>query len=129
MSSSTVWVGDGRPGEPFSGGKVVLEATISRQPESVLGVIDMLAVADPLEIDTLCTLTDPTAVEEVEQAGLLNLASGADPALARLIHPLLGEVRRTHYAPAAVLRAAFRNRKRTGRLRGQHKPLVSERGT
>ncbi|PSR57687.1 helix-turn-helix transcriptional regulator [Nocardia nova] len=96
-----VWMWDGRPGMsvPLSD---LVQASIARQPESVLTVVDVLAVADPLEIDVLCTLTDPAAVEQTQRAGLVTFDLDAAPALARLTHPLLGEVRRAHTTPARL---------------------------
>lgn len=96
-----VWVWGGRPGMSAPLAELV-QASIARQSESVLAVVDVLAVADPLEIEVLCALTDPVAVEEAQRAGLLTLDSGADPELARLTHPLLGEVRRAHITPSRL---------------------------
>lgn len=96
-----VWVWDGRPGVSAPLAELV-QASIARQPESVLAVVDVLAVADPLEIDVLCTLTDPAAVEAAQRAGIVTLDLDADPALARLTHPLIGEVRRAHTTPARL---------------------------
>ncbi|WP_457200932.1 helix-turn-helix transcriptional regulator [Nocardia gipuzkoensis] len=98
---SGVWVWDGRPGVSAPLAELV-QASITRLPESVLAVVDVLAVADPLELDVLVTLTDTSAVEEARQAGLLTLDSGSEPALARLTHPLLGEVRRAHITPSRL---------------------------
>ncbi|MDR7173067.1 DNA-binding CsgD family transcriptional regulator [Nocardia kruczakiae] len=96
-----VWVWDGRPGVSVPLADLV-QASIARQPESVLSVVDVLAVADPLEVDVLCALTDPAAVEHARRAGLVTFDLDVAPALARLTHPLLGDVRRAHTTPARL---------------------------
>ncbi|MFI6368834.1 LuxR C-terminal-related transcriptional regulator [Nocardia sp. NPDC050630] len=96
-----VWVWDGRPGVSVPLADLV-DASIARQPEPVLSVVDVLAVADPLEVDVLCALTDPAAVEQTQRAGLVSFDLEADPALARLTHPLIGDVRRAHTTPARL---------------------------
>ncbi|WP_327096085.1 LuxR family transcriptional regulator [Nocardia vinacea] len=98
---SGVWVWRGRPqvSAPLA---ELIEASIARQPAPVLGVVDMLSVADPLEVDVLASLTDPGAVESAVQAGLISLDTATTPPVARLIHPLLGEVRRAHTIPSRL---------------------------
>ena len=64
----------------------------------------MVALAEPVTVPTLCTLTSPADVEQAEGRGLVR----ADGLVARLAHPLYGEVRR---AVMGTLRAR--------RLRGQ----------
>ena len=62
--------------------------------ESVRDVIDILALGEPLGLDALDSLTEPGAVEEAEQHGLVRIVD--EPRLsARLAHPLYGEVRRS----------------------------------
>ena len=62
--------------------------------ESVRDVIDILALGEPLGLDALNSLTEPGAVEEAEQHGLVRIVD--EPRLsARLAHPLYGEVRRS----------------------------------
>ncbi|MET8877235.1 helix-turn-helix transcriptional regulator [Nocardia sp. NPDC004604] len=98
---SGVWVWVGRPqvSAPLA---ELIEASIARQPAPVLGVVDMLSVADPLEVDVLASLTDPGAVESAVQAGLISLDTATIPPVARLIHPLLGEARRAHTVPSRL---------------------------
>jgi DNA-binding CsgD family transcriptional regulator len=63
-------------------------------PDPVFDVIDLVAVAEPLEMAHLITLTDPSAVEDAEQRGLITISAAPNP-MARMGHPLFGEVRRT----------------------------------
>jgi DNA-binding CsgD family transcriptional regulator len=60
--------------------------------DPVLDVIDMVAVAEPLELEHLVALADSAAIEEAENRGLITV-SDAPNAVARLGHPLYGEVR------------------------------------
>ena len=61
---------------------------------TVRDVVDLLALGEPLVLDVLDSLTQPGAVEEAEQRGLVRIVR--EPRLAaRLAHPLYGEVRRT----------------------------------
>ncbi|MFC5380474.1 helix-turn-helix transcriptional regulator [Aquipuribacter nitratireducens] len=60
-------------------------------------VVDVLAVAEPVAVDTLARLGAPGAVavlEAVESRGLVRTATASDGLVARLAHPLYGEVRR-----------------------------------
>ncbi|HZU49341.1 MAG TPA: AAA family ATPase [Mycobacterium sp.] len=71
-------------------------------------VLDMLALAEPLDIALLAELCDPSAVEEAEDRGLMATEQVGPRCQARLAHPLYGEVRR-----------AGLGRLRARRLRGQ----------
>ena len=82
----------------------LLEREIGALPTGVQDVVDMVALAEPVTVPTLCALTSPADVEQAEGRGLVR----ADGLVARLAHPLYGEVRR---AVMGTLRAR--------RLRGQ----------
>ncbi|HEY5857849.1 MAG TPA: AAA family ATPase [Aldersonia sp.] len=73
----------------------LIDATIGRQPGPVLAVLDVLTVADPLELNVRAAVADPTAVNQAENAGLITVDTAADPPVARLAHPMFGESRRT----------------------------------
>ncbi|MBF4999606.1 AAA family ATPase [Nocardia sp. BSTN01] len=98
---SGVWVWRGRPQVSAPLAELV-EAGIARQPAPVLEVVDMLSVADPLEVDVLTALTDTDAVESAVQAGLIGVDTASVPPVARLVHPLLGEVRRANTLPSRL---------------------------
>ncbi len=64
----------------------------------VQDVVDLVALAEPVAVATLSALTSPEALEEAEKRGLVRI----DGLVARLAHPLYGEVRR---AAMGTLRA------------------------
>jgi DNA-binding CsgD family transcriptional regulator len=66
---------------------------IGAAPEPVLEVIDLVAVAEPLELAYLTTLTDPAAIEDAEGRGLITVSRTTPTGVAGLGHPLYGEVR------------------------------------
>jgi DNA-binding CsgD family transcriptional regulator len=61
--------------------------------EPVLEVIDLVAVAEPLELIYLTALADADAIEEAERRGLITVSRTTPTSVARLGHPLYGEVR------------------------------------
>ncbi|MGY2009690.1 LuxR C-terminal-related transcriptional regulator [Nocardia gipuzkoensis] len=77
--------------------------------EATSELVDTLALAEPLDIDLLAELTEPTAVERAESDGLLTVSPVGDRLHARLAHPLYGEVRRRHLG-------AVRARRLRGRI-------------
>lgn len=66
-------------------------------------VIDVLAVAEPLELSVLQRITSVEAVEEANVRELVVLGDAAGGVQARISHPLYGELRRTR-TPVASLR-------------------------
>ena len=82
----------------------LIERRIGALPDAVSDVIDVLAVAEPLDIADLVCITSPAAVEEADVRGLITVESadrgGVD---VRVAHPLYGEVRRER-APQIRLR-------------------------
>ena len=64
----------------------------------VQDVVDLVALAEPLDVQTLSTLTSAADLEQAEDRGLVRI----DGPVARLAHPLYGEVRR---AAMGTLRA------------------------
>lgn len=82
----------------------LLEREIGGLTAGVQDVVDLVALAEPVGVETLSTLTSPADLEQAEGRGLVRI----DERVARLAHPLYGEVRR---AVMGTLRAR--------RLRGQ----------
>ena len=82
----------------------LLDREIGGLAAGVQGVVDLVALAEPVVVQTLSALTSAEDVEQAEGRGLVR----TDGLVARLAHPLYGEVRR-----AAM--GTFRAR----RLRGQ----------
>ncbi len=96
----------------------LVDQRIGATPEPILEVIDLVAVAEPLELAHLTALADATAIEDAERRGLITVSGTAPRNLARLGHPLYGEVR-----------LAQAGRLRLERLRGRiaRKMLVSNK--
>ncbi len=90
---SGIWLWDGRPRLSPTLAEL-LEARLAEVPTTVRVVLDALAVAEPLDTDVLAAVTDADALAEAESLGLASVDSGVRPAVVRLAHPLLGEVRR-----------------------------------
>ncbi len=62
--------------------------------EPLADVVDLLTVAGPLDCDLLADIVGFPAVDEAQARGLVALEPDANRAVARLAHPLYGEVRR-----------------------------------
>ena len=71
----------------------LVDLRIGSTPEPVLEVIDLVAVAEPLELAQLAALADPAAIEDAEHRGLITVSRTTPTTVARLGHPLYGEVR------------------------------------
>ena len=82
----------------------LVEHEIGGLVPEVQDVVDLVALAEPVPVATLAALTTPRALEEAEDRGLVR----TDGLVARLAHPLYGEVRRSSMGTA-----------RARRLRGQ----------
>jgi DNA-binding CsgD family transcriptional regulator len=91
---SGVWLWEGRPAVSPALAELV-DARIGQAPTSVQGVLDALAVSEPLDADILGDLAGPDAVAEAESLGLVRVDSHGHPAAVWLAHPLFGEVRCT----------------------------------
>lgn len=68
----------------------LLEREIGGLAAGVRDVVDLVALAEPVAVPTLSALTSPADLEEAEGRGLVR----TDGLVARLAHPLYGEVRR-----------------------------------
>ena len=76
----------------------LLEREIGGLAAGVQDVVDLVALAEPVAVPTLSALTSPADLEQAEDRGLVR----TDGLVARLAHPLYGEVRR---AAMGTLRA------------------------
>ncbi|HEX5534001.1 MAG TPA: AAA family ATPase, partial [Actinomycetales bacterium] len=76
----------------------LLQREIGGLPAGVQDVVDLVALAEPVAVATLSALTTAPDVEQAEDRGLVRI----DGQIARLAHPLYGEVRR---AAMGTLRA------------------------
>ena len=68
----------------------LVDVSIGSAPPSVLDVLDLLAVAEPLKLSYLTGLADPSAIEEAERRELIRISSGPEH-LVRSGHPLYAE--------------------------------------
>jgi DNA-binding CsgD family transcriptional regulator len=73
-------------------------------PEPVVEVLDLVAVAEPLEIEYLYALADPAAIEGAEHHGLIEISQAVGGDLVRVAHPLFGETRRARMGRARARR-------------------------
>ncbi|OBK73854.1 LuxR family transcriptional regulator [Mycobacterium sp. 1274761.0] len=62
--------------------------------DGVALVVDALSQCEPLAVDVLCTVADRTDLETAEQMRLVTVERSANQRMARLAHPLYGELRR-----------------------------------
>ena len=100
---SGVWLWAGRPTLSPTLAELI-EARIDQAPSSVRGVLDALALAEPLDTDILANVTGPDALAKAESLGLVRVDASVHPAAVRLAHPMFGEVRRTGSLPMRRLR-------------------------
>ncbi|MGA8327972.1 MAG: LuxR C-terminal-related transcriptional regulator [Mycobacterium sp.] len=71
----------------------LVDLRIGAAPEPVLEVIDLVAVAEPLELAHLTALADATAIEDADRRGLITVSRTTPTSVVSLGHPLYGEVR------------------------------------
>lgn len=81
-----VWVWAGSADLP-SGLLDLVLGELNRFGESVREVLDMVALAEPLELSVLADLTTPTAVEQAQELGLVSVAANAGTTHVRLAQP------------------------------------------
>jgi DNA-binding CsgD family transcriptional regulator len=73
----------------------LVDVYVGIAPEPVLDVLDLLAVAEPLELGHLRALADPQAIEDAERRELIRVSHESPTDLVRIGHPLYGETRRS----------------------------------
>ncbi len=71
----------------------LVDVYIGAAPEPVTDVLDLLAVAGPLDLAYLTALADPAAIEDAERRELIRV-SHEPPEVVRIGHPLYAETRR-----------------------------------
>jgi len=76
----------------------------SAAPDDVLDVLDLVAVAEPIELGYLSALADPAVVEEAERRELIAVSEALPTATVRVAHPLYAEVRRARTGPLCAAR-------------------------
>jgi DNA-binding CsgD family transcriptional regulator len=95
------WIGD--PIMP-PGLVELIESRIGDLPAPVSDVIDVLAVAEPIELTTLTRITASGAIEEAEIRGLITLEPAGAGIEVRVAHPLYGQVRQRRAAHTRLRR-------------------------
>jgi len=88
-----VWIWDERVAVSDSIGDIV-DRQLSRLAPDVALVVDTLSQYEPLAVDVLCDLVDRRDLEAAEQMNLVRVERSGSSLLARLAHPLFGELRR-----------------------------------
>ncbi|MGV1004467.1 MAG: LuxR C-terminal-related transcriptional regulator [Candidatus Nanopelagicales bacterium] len=73
----------------------LVDSYIGTASESVLDVMDLVAFAEPLELNYLGALADPQDIEDAESLGLIQVSHESPTDLVRIGHPLYGEIRRS----------------------------------
>ncbi len=98
-----IWMWSGAPIMPPSLVELI-ERRVGALPEAVSDVIDVLAVAEPLHLTDLTSITSPAAVEEADVRGLISVETSERGVEVRVAHPLYGEVRRERAAQTRLRR-------------------------
>ncbi|MCV7423620.1 helix-turn-helix transcriptional regulator [Mycobacterium yunnanensis] len=104
----------------------LIEARIGALPAAVSEVVDVLAVAEPVELASLQRITDPGAVELADDHGLVTVEAVDGVVEVRVAHPLYGEVRRRRAPPTRLrrLRALVANELANGDRRNEIRVVV-----
>ena len=88
-----VWMWDGDVAVSQSISDMVGRQLHELTPEVAL-VVDTLSQCEPLAVDVLCDLVGRGDLESAEQMQLVTIERSGDELMARLAHPLYGELRR-----------------------------------
>ena len=88
-----VWMWEERVAVLDSIGDMV-SRQLSRLPPDVALVVDTLSQYEPLPVDMLCDLVHRRDLETAEQMNLVTVERSGSRLMARLAHPLFGELRR-----------------------------------
>lgn len=69
---------------------------VGAAPADTLEVMDLVAVAEPLELGYLAAIVASSAIEDAERRELIAVEANSPNSVVRFTHPLYGEVRRAH---------------------------------
>lgn len=86
----------------------VLQGRLDRLGPEVRSVLEVLSLAEPLEVTTLRQVTGDGAVEEAERRGAVVVAAHADRSEVRAAHPLLSELVRARLGSLTARRLRSR---------------------
>jgi DNA-binding CsgD family transcriptional regulator len=98
-----VWQLRGRAVVP-SGLAALLEDRLDHVGDEVVNALKLLALCEPLDIDTLSELAGEEAVDAAEVGGLIRIAQDGTSLNARFSHPLYGDVVRRRVGTASARR-------------------------
>lgn len=82
----------------------LLEDRLDRAGREALSALKVLALYEPLDLDSLCELVGPDAVDAGETQGLIRIVSDGGLLNARISHPLFGDVIRRRIGTASARR-------------------------
>jgi DNA-binding NarL/FixJ family response regulator len=80
----------------------LVQQQIGAVPDDVGDVVDLVAIAEPVDRELLTGLADPHSIESAEQRGLISAA--ADAGTVCVGHPLYGEIRLSACGPLRLRR-------------------------
>lgn len=94
-----------------SGLAALVEERMDATGEPALAALKLLALCEPLDVDTLCELAGDDALDAAENAGFIRVVQDGNRMNARFSHPLYGDVvrRRIGTASARRLRGKLAN--------------------
>jgi DNA-binding CsgD family transcriptional regulator len=80
----------------------LVEHQIGAVPNDIQEVVDLVAIAEPIDRELLAVLTDPQSIEAAEERGLITATSTTDDVCVG--HPLYGEIRLSQCGPLRLNR-------------------------
>ncbi|AGB26880.1 ATP-dependent transcriptional regulator (plasmid) [Mycobacterium sp. JS623] len=80
----------------------LVEQQIGAVPDEIQEVVDLVAIAEPIDRVLLAALADPLSIEATEQRGLITAPSASDVVFVG--HPLYGEIRLSQCGPSRLRR-------------------------
>lgn len=80
----------------------LVEQQIGTVADDIQQVVDLVAIAEPIDRQVLASLADPQVIETAEQRGLIMAGSATDAVYVG--HPLYGEIRLSHCGPLRLKR-------------------------
>ena len=101
--ASGLWLWSGAP-EVSAELATLVDREIGALAPDVLDVVDLVTLGEPLDWETLTAVAAQDAVEQAEHRGLVRSHDSADGVVARLGHPMYGEVRRARMGTARARR-------------------------
>lgn len=86
----------------------LVDLTMGATPEPLLEVLDIVALAEPLDIGHLTALVGTEAIEDAEQRTVISVSRTPTGGIVRVGHPLYGEARRSRMGSVRAARSRGR---------------------